>query len=69
MWPEHEQNKPSQAPQYPRALEGEHSVHHPRALVRQDAQGQLETYLELSYTLENGVKTILELPDNGRAVS
>jgi len=30
-----------------------------RALVRQDERGELE----------NGVKTILELPDNGRAVS
>ena len=40
-----------------------------RALVRQDAQGGLETYHEFSYTLENGVKTILELPDNGWAAS
>ena len=40
-----------------------------RALVRQDERGQLETYLELRYTLENGVRTVIELPDNGRAVS
>jgi len=39
-----------------------------RALVRQDERGELETYHEFTYTLENGVKTILELPDNGRAV-
>jgi len=40
-----------------------------RALVRQGERGELETYHEFTYTLENGVKTILELPDNGRAVS
>jgi len=39
-----------------------------RALVRQNERGELETYLEMSYILENGVKTTLELPDNGRAV-